>query len=277
MPFVVPTSTRSAANSDELPIERPVFVAANRPRDRRCTRTYRYVVLFLRYGLPMHTGSAPAARRPAQPRQSQQQRTDRMRQRILASTVACLEEYGYAGTTITRVVEHAGITRGALAHHFATKADMVVTAVAHIAAARTTELIAKGHQARGTDDPVGSGLDLMWTVHQGPMFVAVAELWVAARADRELQRRVTFLEQATNAVIMELAKALYGSFGADPEVRNLIYTAMDVVRGILLSGMARVASAEETEARWQRAKAHLRLLFEHALTQQPTSAQHTGR
>jgi len=188
-----------------------------------------------------------------------------MRRRILDATVVCLQEYGYAGTTIVRVVDEAGITKGALAHHFASKSEMVATAVGHIAAARTTELIARSQQARGTEDPIDAGLELLWSAHQGPMFIAVAELWVAARTDPELQRRIAFMEQATNAVVVELAKALFGSAGADPEVRNLIYTAMDVVRGILMTKIAMPRSTDGHEARWRRAKANLRVLFEHTL------------
>jgi AcrR family transcriptional regulator len=191
-----------------------------------------------------------------------------MRRRILDATVVCLQEYGYAGTTIGQVVAKAGITRGALAHHFAAKSELVATAVGYIAATRTTELIARGQHARDAEDPIDAGLELLWSAHQGPMFVAVAELWVAARTDPELQRRIAYMEQATNAIVVELAKALFGPAGADPEVRNLVYTAMDVVRGILMAKIAMPRSNDEHEARWRRAKESLRMLFEHALAQQ---------
>ncbi|MDT7637894.1 MAG: hypothetical protein QOC83_2182, partial [Pseudonocardiales bacterium] len=112
------------------------------------------------------------------------------RRRILDATVLCLQEYGYAGTTTVRVVERAGVTRGALAHHFASKADMVAAAVGHIAATRTSEALPKLERAQQSDDPIDAGLDLLWAMHEGPLFVAVVELWVAARSDPRLQRRV---------------------------------------------------------------------------------------
>jgi hypothetical protein len=37
--------------------------------------------------------------------------------------------------------------------------------------------------ARSTPDPAVAVLDLLWEAHQGPMFVATVELWVAARTN----------------------------------------------------------------------------------------------
>lgn len=190
-----------------------------------------------------------------------------MRRRILDSTVSCLQEYGYVGTSITRVVEHAGITRGALAHHFSTKSDLVATAVGHVAAARTSDLIAKSQQARNVDDPIDAALELLWSVHEGTMFIAVAEVWVAARSDPELQRRIVLLEQATNTIMVEMARTLSGSTDVDHEVRNCIYTAMDTIRGVLMSQISIPDRPREYEARWRRAKAHLRGMFELALAE----------
>lgn len=52
------------------------------------------------------------------PRRTQAQRSAEMRERLLDATVACLIEYGYAATTTARVVEKAGVTKGAQLHHF---------------------------------------------------------------------------------------------------------------------------------------------------------------
>jgi AcrR family transcriptional regulator len=194
------------------------------------------------------------------------------RRRILDATVLCLQEYGYAGTTTVRVVERAGVTRGALAHHFASKADMVAAAVGHIAATRTSEALPKLERAQQSDDPIDAGLDLLWAMHEGPLFVAVVELWVAARSDPQLQRRVAVLEQATTSMVVDFAKALFGAASDDPALLRAIYTTMDAVRGILLTTIAAPRSAAEHQARWRRAKADLRVLFEHAVDRHAAQA-----
>jgi AcrR family transcriptional regulator len=202
------------------------------------------------------------------PRRSQEQRRAETRRRILDATVQCLQRYGYAGTTTVRVVEMAGVTRGALAHHFASKADMVAGAVSHIAASRAADAIPKLDAAQRSGDPIDAGLDLLWAVHQGDVFVAVVELWVAARTDPDLQRRVAVLEQATISMVVDFARALFGEQADDPGLLRAIYTSMDAVRGILLMKIALPWSSSEHEARWRRAKADLRILFEHVLSRQ---------
>jgi len=48
---------------------------------------------------------------------------------LLDATIDCLVEEGYSGTTTTRVVERAGLSRGAQVHHFPTKSQLVAEAV----------------------------------------------------------------------------------------------------------------------------------------------------
>jgi len=45
---------------------------------------------------------------------------------ICEATIRCLDKYGYAKTSTNRITQEAGISRGALTHHFATKEDLIV-------------------------------------------------------------------------------------------------------------------------------------------------------
>ncbi|MFE0027471.1 TetR/AcrR family transcriptional regulator [Amycolatopsis sp. NPDC059021] len=197
-------------------------------------------------------------------RRTQEQRSAATRARLLEATIDCLVEEGYAGTTTTRVAERAGVTRGALVHHYPAKADLVTAAVRHLATARTDLAQAELERLRAADDPVGIGLDLLWSVHSGPLFRATVELWTAARSDAELRAQLREVEQLVTGALLEFVAGLYPELAADREVRHWLYTAMDVVRGILVSEVAAPGpgSAEEAvlERRWQRAKRHLRLL-----------------
>jgi AcrR family transcriptional regulator len=100
-------------------------------------------------------------------RRTQEERTSAMRHRLLEATIDCLVEYGYAGTSTTRVVERAGVTRGAQVHHFPTKAALVAAAIRHLAAKRGELAFAELERIRNEPDPVGSALDLLWDLHQG--------------------------------------------------------------------------------------------------------------
>ncbi|MBF6202310.1 TetR/AcrR family transcriptional regulator, partial [Nocardia cyriacigeorgica] len=103
--------------------------------------------------------------------------------RLLDATIDCLVEYGYTGTTTPRVAERAGVTRGAQVHHFGSKHDLVVAAINHLAERRVAAAMSEMTQVRVGDDPVGTALEFLWDLHQGPLFVATVELWVAGRTD----------------------------------------------------------------------------------------------
>jgi AcrR family transcriptional regulator len=183
-----------------------------------------------------------------------------MRLRLLDATIDCLVEYGYAGTTTTKVADRAGVTRGAQVHHFPTKADLVTSAIRHLAAKRTEVAMAELDRLKESADPIGDALQLLWEMHQGPVFSATVELWVASRTDPELRQQMAMVEPIATGSLVEFGRAIMPEYAAHPEFLHAVYTAMDVVRGILIASWATRDQAE-LEARWTRGRGHLRLLF----------------
>jgi len=198
-------------------------------------------------------------------RRTQQQRAAAMRHRLLEATIECLVDHGYAGTSTTRVVERAGVTRGAQVHHFPTKAELVAAAMRHLAAKRAEQALAEVDRIRTAPDPLDAALDLLWDLHQGPVFSATVELWVAARTDRELHSQLSLVEPATTAPVVEVARTLFPGQADQQAFAHWIYTAMDTIRGILLTSFVYDQPEPRLQASWQRAKQHLRAIFGTAL------------
>ncbi|WP_040804819.1 TetR/AcrR family transcriptional regulator [Nocardia concava] len=196
-----------------------------------------------------------------QPRRTQEQRSSETRTRLLDATIECLVEYGYAGTTTPRVAERAGVTRGAQVHHFGSKNDLVVAAVSHLAQRRTEAAMKELNRVRAGDDPLGTALEFMWELHQGPLFIAALELWVASRTDRTLAAEVAKVEPfVNNAVLLAVAQLVPNELYRK-QVRDFAYTAMDTLRGILMTGFIS-PDPERAHRRWLRASAQLRLAAE---------------
>lgn len=195
---------------------------------------------------------------PKQPRRTQEQRSSEMRVRLLDATIECLVEYGYAGTTTPRVAELAGVTRGAQVHHFGSKTDLVVAAVSHLAQRRTEAAMKEISRMRAGDDPLGTALEFLWELHQGPLFVAAIELWVAARTDPALAVEVEKVEPfVNNAVLLAVAQLVPNEMHRK-NVRDFAYTAMDTLRGILVTNFVS-PDPDRGHRRWLRASAQLRL------------------
>jgi len=199
---------------------------------------------------------------PSKPlRRTQEQRSSEMRVRLLDATIDCLVEFGYAGTTTPRVAERAGVTRGAQVHHFGSKTDLVVAAISHLAQRRTEAAMREINGVRGGvqdgGDPVDAMLESLWTLHQGPLFIAAVELWVAGRTDPLLAAEMEKVEPfVNNAVLMSVAQVVPDEMQRK-EVRDFVYTAMDVLRGILMANFIS-PDPERAHRRWRRASVHLR-------------------
>ncbi|RDI64377.1 TetR/AcrR family transcriptional regulator [Nocardia pseudobrasiliensis] len=194
---------------------------------------------------------------PKPQRRTQEQRSSEMRVRLLDATIDCLVEFGYAGTTTPRVAERAGVTRGAQVHHFGSKNDLVVAAISHLAQRRTEAAIQELGRVRGGDDPIGVALDFMWELHQGPLFIAAMELWVAGRTDPVLAAALEKVEPFVNNAVLMAVSQLVPDEMQRKEVRDFAYTAMDTLRGILVSNFIS-PDPERAHRRWRRASAHLR-------------------
>jgi AcrR family transcriptional regulator len=77
--------------------------------------------------------------------------------------IGCLVDYGYAGTTVTRIAERAGVTRGAQVHHYRTKDDLATAAVTHLASKGAQSGWSQIARVVDTADPVGELLDAVVT------------------------------------------------------------------------------------------------------------------
>jgi AcrR family transcriptional regulator len=128
-------------------------------------------------------------------RRTQAERTATTRAALLAATVDTLVERGYRHTTTTDVARRAGVSPGALLHHFPTKADLLTAAVGHLFDQRLTDF-RKAMADLPPDTPrVDAAVDVLWSMFSGATFTAWLELWVAARTDPELTEAVARVDR----------------------------------------------------------------------------------
>lgn len=193
-------------------------------------------------------------------RRTQAERSAAMRTRLLDATVECLVTHGYSGTTTPRIAEMAGVTRGAQIHHFRSKEDLVVAAIEHLAQQRAQAAIRELGLVQDSPDLVSKVLDFLWEAHQGPLFIATMELWVAARTDPVLAQQIQRVEPLVNSTLVTAIAQLLPEHPAQKELRNIVYTAMDALRGILIASFVDQDTAR-ARRRWERACTDLRAIL----------------
>ena len=176
--------------------------------------------------------SVDAARRV---RRSQSERRAETRGRLLDAAVESLIDVGYAGTTIRRVTELAGVSQGAQSHYFPRRVDLVAAAFERLAEQRIERYRERSRELSDDLDARRRALlDLLWEDFSSPVFTVAVKLWVAAADDEELRRRLVPVEQRIYANLSKLTAEVAGELGAKPDFDRLLAVAMNTAAGLAL-------------------------------------------
>jgi AcrR family transcriptional regulator len=108
------------------------------------------------------------------------------RQRLLEATIECLAELGYARMSTNDVVKKTGVSRGALAHHFPSKAHLVAEAAAYLINMRIRYTVNKFKALDKGNLDFRTDIETKWKAYE-KWFPANIEFMVASRTDPELR------------------------------------------------------------------------------------------
>lgn len=159
------------------------------------------------------------------------------RESLLNAAVTSLVTYGYAGTTTQRVQDIAGVSRGALLHHFGSKSELFVASIHHIASQRIVAV------RQAADVPPGPDAlrQVIYAIREsmtGPAFQAGMELWMAARTDPELRKSLLPEERALGAALREVFNKFIDDHEID-ESRISLDSLLAILRGLELTRVMR--------------------------------------
>jgi len=126
-------------------------------------------------------------------RRTQAERSAETMTKLLEATAACLAEVGYARTSTTDICRRAGVSRGAMLHHFPSKAVLVTAACEHIVDTWAAEFRAAIEAVPAAEARLQAAVDLLWGLWKGPAVTAWFELVVAGRTDPDLRPHVAMV------------------------------------------------------------------------------------
>jgi len=170
-------------------------------------------------------------------RRQQSDRTAATRAAVLEATLELLVERGYAGTSTRLAAERAGVSLGALQHHFRTKAELTVEAMRFVTERLAGEFIAAIPVEGSQLDRFADAIDRLYVVFRGPTFAAAVELQLAARTDQTLREPIRALHADVERIIFESAAELMPEMRDQPEFPGLLMTAVSSLRGLALTTM----------------------------------------
>lgn len=203
----------------------------------------------------------------------QQRKSREARRKICEATVACLARHGYHRTSIARVVETAGVTPGALQHHFPTKEDLIVAAADHLLEGSIERTRRYAATQLGVEEALPRFFRAMWkNLMNTDPYRALLEVLIAARTDRQLHERVTPTLHQWNKAIDEVVVEIFESVGrSDEDVETIMMMTRSLMRGLVLQeGYGDGVEAEERAIeRWIELIGPRLRLRSHTMEQNP--------
>ena len=189
-------------------------------------------------------------------RRTQAERRASTRKALLDATIDVLVDRGYAGLTTTLVCERAGVTRGAQAHYFATKADLVTEALLYLTEEMLGELLTtRIASTGGVRARYAALLDRLWEIFSARRADAHLQLFVAARTDDELRRHLVAFDRRIARTLTDAAERVTPDLVRRDDFKPLMNTALATIRGLRL--LRAVTSERQVRAKWPDAREHL--------------------
>lgn len=170
-------------------------------------------------------------------RRQQSERTAATRGAVLEATLSLLVERGYAGTSTRLAADRAGVSLGALQHHFRTKAELTVEAMRFVTERLAEEFVAAVPDEGGEIDRYIDAIDRLYVVFRGPTFAAAVELHLAARTDETLHEPIRSLHADVERIIFRSAAELMPGMHELPGFEGLLQTTVSSLRGLALMTM----------------------------------------
>jgi AcrR family transcriptional regulator len=169
----------------------------------------------------------------ARSHRTQAQRREQTRTALLDATIECLVDIGYSRASVQEICTRAGVSKGAVQHHFATKAELMAAAVEHLTNRLRGELAASLDGLPGGASGVAAAIDLLWKGYSGTLSTAVTELWVAARTDPELRAAIRPVDRALGRSTLAHISQVAGDLPKE-RAELLFWLTVNLTRGLAL-------------------------------------------
>lgn len=174
----------------------------------------------------------PKLQTPARPPRKTQERSVETRTRLVECAIECLGELGYAGATTPVIAARAKVTRGALQYHFASRAELDVAVIDHVAQELNFRIDAEALATRPLEERVRAVIGKYWHIFTSPTFRAALHIWLSVTSDQALAKRLQEHLDGVKDAIDKTWQSLFRDCGRTAEELSTIrHVAMGSARG----------------------------------------------
>lgn len=178
-------------------------------------------------------------------------RSEATQAQLVQAAIDVVRSRGYQGASVFEVAKAAGLTPGAIQHHFGTKAVLMTRVVDAL-------LDANGSNAPGWPDvtqPLSERahgtLQLLWQrIYEPERFLVAWQVYLGCRADDTVLRYIADKRQQQQAQLAERFLSLFPELPDTPDTHGLLDLVLSTLRGmglVRLFGPADASMAAQLE------------------------------
>lgn len=167
------------------------------------------------------------------------ERTAVTRARVIAATIDCLHLYGYHQTSTLLITERAQVSRGALLHHFPTKADLMIAVSEYIRQLRGKLHREQLGKCKTDRERFLYLIDVLWMAFQTPSGIARIEIMLGSRSDPEIEPRFRALNEEMHEAHIASVLATAQRIGIKDKKRVRAFVALYAasLRGLAIDAL----------------------------------------
>lgn len=111
------------------------------------------------------------------PARRQDERSAATRRKLVEAALECVNTHGYARASASAIARRAGVSRGALAHHFRGRTELFTEVLLQVGARMEVTTRGVVDADRPVAERISRYIDETWAVYRGDAFRAAVQLW----------------------------------------------------------------------------------------------------
>jgi len=161
-----------------------------------------------------------------------QARSIATRESLIAATLDVIYDRGYNRATTSEFAKRAGVSRGALLHHFPTRSDIIVAAMERLLADGTHDIRSCAADVAKGKIRLGEFIEFLWGKFSGKFFYLSIEFINEARTDTELRQKMVPVVRQFHEVLDGIWAELQALNSNPQEARVVLNLTVCLVRGM---------------------------------------------
>lgn len=178
----------------------------------------------------MPNTAIPPLRRP---RRSHAERSAQTQGQLLDAAAQVLRERSYAAASLFEVAKAAGVTPGAVQHHFGSKAELMLQLVDRLLRSEGEGAVPWPSATLPLPQRTQALVQALWThLYEPPRFLAAWHVYFGSGGDAALRDRVAALRRNTAQMLRERFAAVLPELAQDPGLPAFVDLVLSALRGM---------------------------------------------